>query len=155
MSNIMQFLIDTTEKFFQENIQTPILNSGLIDDSQVNNFTTKDYVSAIVIKNAPIGNVVISMDESLAKFVLHKYLKSNITIEEEEKYLEDIVMEVLNTLIGNSTRVFAETGNPITFTIPAPFKEDVAKMKKNNHSIWQWKFKTNYGSLRLSAIYNN
>lgn len=137
-----------TPKFSTEEIFNTIVETGrnfinseaLINISEpieilpCNKLNLNTISSIIFLKGILKGVVIISINTSLSKKLINNFIIEPLGQDEENKYIEDIVSECSNIIIGNSLKKFGEIENYVSLSTPKImwFNGTSAKYSKEN-----------------------
>jgi len=76
--------------------------------------------SSVPISGAVRGSILMSTGEETASVIMSRLLGQDVAPEERPQLLQDTVCEVLNMIVGGTTRVLDEDGLYITVSAPSP-----------------------------------
>ncbi|MFA9399044.1 MAG: ATP-binding protein [Clostridiaceae bacterium] len=82
--------------------------------------------------------LIISVNEDLARLMVRKYVIDSLTNEEEEAYIEDVVGEFANIIIGNSIKKFGQVGEMLTVGTPTILCYNGASIKCSQNNIYSY-----------------
>jgi CheY-specific phosphatase CheX len=92
--------IETTTSFLKNQIGLEIKSTECFGVNKVDKLQLNQVTALITIKGAIEGFFVLSMAEELLRVVSGKFLLGELTKAEEEAYLEDVLAECTNTILG-------------------------------------------------------
>jgi hypothetical protein len=153
MLQLMNSVNNIAKRILSEHINTNSVNSETMQVLNRRNFILKDYSSASNIIKPYKIKIILSMDFSLLRTIKNNIFK---TIEESESdniLYDSLINEILNIIIGNSTRILSIIGEPITFEIPQIYNHSLKSTP--TPSGWQVDFLTSTGNFRIYYLYNS
>ncbi len=134
ISHIMDALIDTSKHFMQEqNMGTFELDE---DISQTNRICLNNITALINIRGIVDAILVLSLNEQLAHRLVKSFVIEELTPEEEQGYIEDVVAEAFNIIAGNSIKQLKEIEDFITIGTPTIICYKGASIKYADSQIW-------------------
>jgi two-component system, chemotaxis family, sensor kinase CheA len=151
---IKSSLFSTIKKYFEEsNIE--LLHVDKFEDSGDDRINLKTFNSFISIKSKIIGKVIISLEYRLVRYLLNRYFPDGIQDGDENNYMEDLVSEFLNTILGNSTQMLFENGKTITFGTPCYMRSIEAIFRLPQSKRWNYNLKTTEGDFNIYMFSSN
>jgi two-component system chemotaxis sensor kinase CheA len=134
ISNIMDALIHTSKHFMQDQ------NMGIFeldeDISQTNRICLNNITALINIRGIVDAILVLSLNEQLAHRLVKSFVIEELTPEEEQGYIEDVVAEAFNIIAGNSIKQLKEIEDFITIGTPTIICYKGASIKYADSQIW-------------------
>jgi two-component system chemotaxis sensor kinase CheA len=152
ISEIMQPLVDTTSKFMLE--QTGLLVT-CEDNFQVEGPKKIELnkVTAIInIRGALEIVVIVSFSEPVLRKVVRNFILDEITLEEEEAYMGDVLGEVVNIIIGNSLKQFPGLEELLIIDTPISLSSEDALFRYKDSQIWGCNLHTELGNISLNLV---
>lgn len=110
------------------------------------------YSALISIRGALQGIMIISYNKELAYMLSKHFILDDIDENEIEQYMEDVVAECSNIIIGNSIKGFGEIQDLITIGSPTIICYKGASIKYNNASITSCNFKNEKYEMSFSFV---
>lgn len=151
-SDIMNPLIETTTNFLVSQIGLDIQSTESFGVSKLEKLQLSDVTSFITIKGAIKGFFVVSMQEDVLKAVVRKFVLYDLTEEEEAEYMEDMLAECTNTILGNSLGSFPGLREMIVIDTPVSISSKDALVKYQESEISTCNIETNVGMLSISLV---
>lgn len=109
------------------------IGEGLIESL---NLITLHSVSAIInIKGSIDGLLVFSVNKATAVELVNAFIIEEVDESEVLAYMEDVIGEVTNTILGNVLGVLEEDGIYLTIGVPAMLSNDKAYIKYMDRQI--------------------
>ncbi len=125
IGNLMSHVADQAVWFLSKEIG--LAASPLEDETSCPRCTLS---SSVPISGAVEGAVLMSTGKETASAIMSRLLGQDVTPEERPQLLQDTVCEVLNMIVGGTTRVLDEDGLYITVSAPSP--ADPGQLRRRN-----------------------
>ena len=145
-------LIDTTSKFLDEQIGLEVKSAECFDVSKPEKIMLYKFTSFITIKGAIEGLFLISMEEEVLKMVVRNFVMGDLTEGEEAEYMEDVLSECTNTILGNSLKLFPGISDMIIIDTPMSIFSKDALIKYQESMISTCNIQTPAGKLSICLV---
>lgn len=152
VSDIMNPLVMTARGFIADQIGLSKKSLRALKLHQVEELVLKDVSSFINLKGILEGKFVVSMDKQLIKAIVKNFVIGYITEEEVEEYIEDILAECSNIILGNSIKLFPSIENHVIIDSPMTMTSQYAAFRYSDTGIWTCIIDSGLGSLSVSFI---
>ena len=151
-ASIINPVIDTAKNFLFERLKcdTSIFSKKSL--IKLESILLKDYTCFICIKGIVTGRFVFTMDRRLAEKLLEHVVIGGLSVIEQETYIEDLLAESTNIIIGNSIKKFPRVEDLIVLEPPIAIKLSNAALKYINSPAWSYDIETEYGNMSISFI---
>lgn len=151
-SEIINPLIETTTGFLSNQIELEIKSTECFAVSKLEKLLLSDVSSFITIKGAIEGFFIVSMEEAVLRAVVKKFILEELTVDEEAEYMEDVLAECTNTILGNSLKLFPGLKEVIVIDTPVSISSKDALVKYQESEISTCSIETNAGRLSISLV---
>lgn len=152
ISELMQPLVDTTSQFMQEQANLKVTYEESFQIKELEKIELNKVTVIINIRGALEIVVIVSFSEPVLRKVVRNFILDEITLEEEEAYMEDVLGEVTNIIIGNSLKQFPGLEELLIIDPPISLSSEDALVKYQESQIWVCKMQTELGNLSLSLV---
>ncbi len=152
ISDIIKPLIETTSSFLMKHAGLEIKSIEPFDVSSTEKLLLHKYTVFISIKGAIEGLFVVSMEEALIRVILRSFILEELTEDEETEYIEDVLAECTNNILGNSLKFFPALKEMIVIDSPVSISSRDALMRYQESRIATCNIQTNEGKLSLSLV---
>jgi hypothetical protein len=151
---LMNSINNITKKFLANELKIELSSSESAKAIRQDQLLLKRFTSYTRIEKPFKIKIVLSIDDNLAKLLSEKVFLQEIKNGSGNKFIENAISEILNILIGNSTDILQNLGNPITFEIPKFLekREDLGKVFRL--AGWRDNFKTPEGEFILYYLHD-
>ncbi|MFZ5353607.1 MAG: ATP-binding protein [Bacillota bacterium] len=112
------------------------------------------YTAFTDLKGVLSGRFVITFSEELAKSFTSYFIIGDYEKDCEEEYIEDSMAECLNTVLGNSIKLFPGLEELVVFSSPATMKSRNTEIKYPNGNVWTCCVNLLEGSFSISYVTN-
>ncbi|MFZ5354767.1 MAG: response regulator [Bacillota bacterium] len=152
ITSIMNPIIEVTKDFILNYTGESITSVDNFNIEKPDKLLLKEYTAFINIKGALRGMFIISIDEKLLRRIIKKFILGSLDPKDENVYLEDVLAECSNTILGNSIKKFPGLENLLAITTPITISSNNALVKYPESIIWTCAMETTKGNLGLSFI---
>ena len=152
ISELINPLIDTTCNYLNNHIGLEIKSTECFDVSKPEKVVLYKFTAFITIKGTIEGLFLISMEEQVLKMVVRNFVLGNLTEDEEAEYMEDVLAECTNTILGNSLKLFPGLTEMIVIDSPVSIFSKNALVKYQESMISTCNIQTHVGKLCLSLV---
>jgi len=151
-SEIIKPLIETTNDYLRNHISMEIKATECFDVSRPERVLLYKFTAFITIKGAIEGLFLISMEEEVLRMVVRKFVLEDLTRDEEAEYMEDVLAECTNTILGNSLKSFPGLQEMIVIDTPVSIFSRDALVKYQESTISTCNIETQAGRLCLNLV---
>ena len=152
ISELMQPLVDRTSQFMQEQANLKVTYRESFRVKELEKIELNKVTVIINIRGALEIVVIVSFSEPVLRKVVRNFILDEITPEEEEAYMEDVLGEVTNIVIGNSLKLFPGLEELLIIDPPISISSEDGLVKYQESQIWVCKMQTELGNLSLSLV---
>jgi len=152
IAELMQPLIDTTCKFFREQANLTVNYQDSFRIYEPKKLELYRVTAIINIRGALEIAFILSFEESVLREIVRNFVLGELTAEEENQYMEDVLAEVTNIILGNSLKKFPGLEELVIIDPPISISSDEVLVKYLKAQIWICKMKTELGDLSLSLV---
>lgn len=131
--NMVGTLVKTASAFINNTSEIGLDNCFKMESSD--RFRLNTISAFINITGAIHGIIIISFNENLANKLVKDFLIDDIESDQIDEYLEDVVAECSNIILGNSIRHFGEIEELISIGIPTIVCYKGASIKYSNSNM--------------------
>jgi CheY-specific phosphatase CheX len=151
-TSILDPVIDTTQNYLLEKLKCNITVVNKDNSSNLKNLLLKDFTCFMLVKGIVNGRFVFSMERKLAELLLDHVMVGGSSGAEPEMYIEDLIGEISNIIIGNSIKRFQGMEDLIVIEPPVTIKISDATLKYINSPAWSCDIESEYGNMSISFI---
>lgn len=112
----------------------------------------KDFTCFIEIKGIVSGRFVVTIDRSLAEKLLEKVVIGEMTKEEADLYIGDLLAESSNIIVGNSIKKFPGLEDFVMIAPPVSVELAGALLRFIDSNIWSCSIESKLGDMVISFI---
>ena len=152
IAELMQPLIDTTCKFFREQANLTVNHQDSFRIYEPKKLELYRVTAIINIRGALEIAFILSFEEPVLREIVRNFVLGELTAEEENQYMEDVLAEVTNIILGNSLKKFPGLEELVIIDPPISISSDEVLVKYLKAQIWICKMKTELGDLSLSLV---
>lgn len=152
ISEIMEPLVDTTIKFMLEQTDLLATSEDTFQDDGLKRIELNKITAIINIRGALEIVAIVSFSEPVLRKVVRKFMMDEITPEEEEDYMGDVLGEVANIIIGNSLKHFPGLEELLIIDTPISLSSEDALFMYKDSQIWGSSLHTELGNISLNLI---
>jgi len=153
ITELMQPLINTTCKFFQEQANLTVSYQDSFRIYEPKQLDLYKVTAIINIRGALEITFILSFDEPVLREIVRNFVLDELTFEEETQYMEDVLTEVTNIILGNSLKEFPGLEELVIIDTPISISSDEVLVKYLKAQIWNCKMQTELGNLSLSLVF--
>lgn len=103
---LMNPLIETAKKHIEEQTGVSINSMEGFNIYQAKKLELHKATAIITIRGSFECSFILSLDEDLLKTIVHNVVLDPLTAEEENEYMEDVLTETTDIILGNSLKLF-------------------------------------------------
>lgn len=151
-SEIINPLIETTTNFLRNQIGLDIKSTECYGVSKPEKLMLNEVTAFITIKGAIEGFFVMSAEEAVLRLVVKKFILDDLTEDEETEYMEDVLAECTNTMLGNSLKSFPGLKEMIVIDTPVSISSKDALVKYQESEITTCNIETETGRFSISLV---
>ncbi|MDD3852636.1 MAG: cache domain-containing protein [Syntrophomonadaceae bacterium] len=150
VNDMINPLLHTMQEFFSREIGENLLHSS--ETEKQNRLQLYKTTAISNIKGIIRSSLILSVDEELGKQLVHKMILDEIETGTEGHYVEDVLAECVNIILGNSIKHFPEIQELIMFEAPVTLFSERTAIKYMNADIWTCDMLFTTGKASLSLI---
>ncbi|MFZ5967203.1 MAG: chemotaxis protein CheX [Bacillota bacterium] len=151
-NTIMNPIIDNLEKVIIRNNSFLLINKEEIQKESDERLHLFDVSVLLDIMGSLCGKILVSVEESMMKKIVQKFVINEISEEEIAAYMEDTLSECLNIILGNSLDCFGQQYHVTIGNSPLAITSEHAILKYPNTTAWTCYLHTNEGNILLAYI---
>jgi len=152
ISEIMQPLVATTTKFMLEQTNLLVTSEDNFHDELLQKIELNKVTAIINIRGAMEIVVIVSFSEPVLRKVVRNFMMDEITQEEEDAYMGDVLGEVANIIIGNSLNHFPGLEELLIIDTPISLSSEDALFMYKDSQIWGCNLHTELGNISLNLV---
>ena len=152
ISELMQPLVDTTSKFMLEQTDLHVTCKENFQVEGIKKIELNKITAITNIKGALEIVVIVSFSEPVLRKLVRNFILDEITLDEEEAYMGDVLGEVVNIIIGNSLRQFPGLEELLILDPPILLSSEDALFRYKDSQIWGCNLQTELGNISLNLV---
>jgi CheY-specific phosphatase CheX/two-component sensor histidine kinase len=152
ISSIIDPLVETAKDFIMNGLKCETVRSYKDSFSKLESILLKDFTCFIGIKGVVFGRFVITMDRRLAEKLLESIVIGELSKEEIDIYIEDVIAETSNIIVGNSIKKFPGLEDLIVIEPPIAIRLSDAVVRFIDSTAWSCRIESEYGNMTISFI---
>jgi two-component system chemotaxis sensor kinase CheA len=152
IAELMQPLINTTCQFFLEQANLTVTYQDSFWIYEPKQLDLYKVTAIINIRGALEITFILSFDEPVLREIVRNFVIDELTPEEVDQYLEDVLTEVTNIILGNSLKEFPGREELVIIDTPISISSDEVLVKYLKAQIWNCQMQTELGNLSLSLV---
>jgi CheY-specific phosphatase CheX len=145
-------IVSSARKFFEEYIGLSINSEVGYDLFEPEKLLLNKVTALIILRGEKQGLFVLSVDESVMKKMVRNFILDEITEDEVEEYMGDVLAESTNTIVGNSLRMYAGMKDPPNIDIPVSFTSEGVYISYEKAMVSTREMKCDEGGIILSMV---
>lgn len=150
VNDIINPLLHTIEKFFSQEIGENLLHCSPVEKKKrLKLYKTTAFTT---IKGIIRSYFILSIDEGMGNKLVHKMIIDEIEAGTEDSYVEDVLAECANIILGNSIKHFPEIQELVMMEAPVTLFSDRTAIKYLNADIWTCNMEFTIGKLSISLM---
>lgn len=152
VSDLLSPLLETARSFLSEQIG---LESRPTDETaiiQPESLELNKKTVLLGIRGAIECYFVLSVDDEVLRLMVRNYLIDDLQPGEEDEYMQDILAESANTILGNSVKHFPGLEELLVIGSPVDLTSDDAWMRYKEAQIWSCQLQTSAGRFSLGLV---
>lgn len=152
VSDLLSPLLETARSFLSEQIG---LESQSTDETAIIQMKALELNKKTVmlgIRGAIECYFVLSVDDEVLRIMVRNYLIDNLEPGEEDDYMQDILAESANTILGNSLKHFPGLEELLIIGSPVALASEEALLRYKESQIWSCQLETTEGQLILGLV---
>lgn len=151
-SSVIEPLVETAKEFVSSELECDAVSISKSSFSKPDNITLKDFTCFIGIKGLVFGRFVVTMDRTLAEKLLEKLVIGELSKEEADMYIEDVLAESSNIIVGNSIKKFPGLEDMVVIEPPISIELAGALVRFADSSVWSCSIESEYGNMAISFV---
>lgn len=152
VSDLLEPLLETARHFLAKQIglePEPIDQTSIIRPDFLELY--KKTVM-LAIRGAIECYFVLSVDDEVLRLMVRNYLMDDLQPGEEDEYMQDILAESANTILGNSVKHFPGLEELLIIDYPVALTSEEALMRYKEAQIWRCQLQTTAGRFNLGLV---
>lgn len=154
-ATIIDPLAETAKRFIANELKCETVSLKKSSFSNLENILLKDFTCFIGIKGIVFGRFVVTMDRRLAEKLLENIVIGELTKEEADMYIDDVLSESSNIIVGNSIKNFQGLEELIVIEPPITIELAGALVRFTNSTAWTCTIESEHGNMDISFIVPN
>ncbi|WP_276619075.1 ATP-binding protein, partial [Syntrophomonas wolfei] len=150
IEGIINPLLETAREFFSREIGITLLHSSEVKRKKRQELLR--ITAFITIKGVIRSDFILSADEELGRYLVQAMTMDEIESGAEEDFVEDVLAECANIILGNSIKLFPGISELVMMEVPVTLYSDQTAIKHLQADIWTCDFLFEEGRLRLGLI---
>ncbi|HWQ30878.1 MAG TPA: ATP-binding protein, partial [Negativicutes bacterium] len=151
-ASIMKPVVDTAKDFVIRKLKCEDINFLIKDLSHPDCILLRDFSCALNIRGVINGIFLFTIDKRLAVKLLENVFIGKLTASEYDMYIEDLLTESANIIIGNSLKRLPDIENLVIIEPPLAIKLSAAELRHSNLPVWSYDIESEYGRLSISFL---
>lgn len=145
---LLQHIVDVSGNIFKT-LNLKICDYKLIQTDKI----TLNKISALIsIKGSIDAILIISIDDKLGKELVSAFMIEEVDASQIDNYIEDVLGEISNTILGNVLGRFEEDGVYLSIGVPAMISNKDAYVKYTDSQIYSIVYERDKCSLIMSLL---
>lgn len=150
--NIVEIIADQSIGYFEDEFKIDVISKKIFlkNISRIN----LDYLTSIISIKGHIDSLIAFSYEKKLIDKLFQLFTADIEVAEDEVdgYLEESACEIMNIIIGNSTKKMEISDSLLTLSPPIVLKEAKNLINKKNSEFYNSLISTEFGNMNLFLI---
>ncbi|MGE5676850.1 MAG: ATP-binding protein [Pseudomonadota bacterium] len=151
-ASIMDPVVETAKDFIIKKFNCGQLCFRTRELSRPDSILLRDFSCALNIRGVINGIFLFTMEKSLAVNLLKHVFIAALPESEYDMYIEDLLTESANIVIGNSLKKFPYMEDMIVIEPPVAIKLSAAEIMHSNLPIWSYDIESEYGNFSISFL---
>gem|GEM_PF-285290 len=153
VDSIMEPITETTLKLLEQKLKCSAEALKAEDLANVDSILLKDHNCFIGIRGLISGRFIFTIDRGLAERLLKNVIiGEELSDSESEIYIEDLLAESTNIIVGNSIHKFPGMEDLVILEPPISIKVTDTSLKYMNCPAWSRNVETPFGSISVNFI---
>ena len=150
INDMINPLLHTVEEYFSREIGEDLLYSSEVKKKKrLKLYKTTAFTT---IKGIIRSYFILSIDEGLGNKLVHKMIIDEVETGTEDSYVEDVLAEYANIILGNSIKHFPEIQELVMLEAPVTLSSERTAIKYLNADIWTCDMVFASGKLSVSLM---
>lgn len=151
-SSIIDPLVETAREFIGNVLKCESISFNRYSYNKLDGILLKDFTCFIGLKGVISGRFVVTMDRKLAEKLLDNIIIGELSEEETDMYIEDVLAESSNIIVGNSMKKFPGLEDSIVIEPPVTVELSGAVIRFIDSSAWSCSIESEYGNMAISFV---
>ena len=148
INDMINPLLHTVHEFFNREIGEDLLHCSEVEKKKrLKLYKTTAFTT---IKGIIRSYFILSIDEGLGNKLVHKMIIDEVEVGTEDSYVEDVLAECANVILGKSIKHFPEIQELVMMETPVTLSSDRTAIKYLNADIWTCDMVFTAGKLSVS-----
>lgn len=152
VTDLLEPLLDTARNFLAEQVGLEVEPFNQTSIIQSNSLELNKKTVLLSIRGAIECYFVLSVNDQVLRLMVRNYLMDDLQPGEEEEYMQDVLAESANTILGNSVKHFPGLDELLVIGSPVALTSDDALMGYKEAQIWSCKLETTAGRFNLGLV---
>ncbi|MTI84854.1 MAG: hypothetical protein FH756_13390 [Firmicutes bacterium] len=152
VSDLLEPLLETAKHFLNEQMG---LEAEPVDQTSVirpDSLELYKKTALLAIRGAIECYFVLSVDDEVLRLMVRNYLMDDLQPGEEDEYMQDVLAESANTILGNSVKHFPGLEELLVIDSPVALTSEEALMRYKEAQIWRCQLQITAGRFNLGLI---
>jgi CheY-specific phosphatase CheX len=145
-------IVSSARTYFEKHLELNINSEDGYDLYEPDKLLLNKVTALITIKGEKQSLFVLSVDEPVMKKMVRKFILDEISEEEVEEFMGDVLAESINTIVGNSLKMYSGLKNPLNIDTPVSFSSDGVYIKYEKAMVSTCEMKCDEGGIILSMV---
>jgi len=152
VSDLLAPLLETAQDFLAKQIGLEAEPADQTAIIRQNSLELNRKTALLPIRGAIECYFVLSVDDEVLRLMVRNYLMDDLQPGEEEEYMQDILGESANTILGNSVKYFPGLEELLIIDCPVALASEEALMRYKEAQIWNCQLQTSAGRFSLGLV---
>jgi len=152
VSDLLVPLLETAQDFLSEQIGLEVEPADQTAIIRQNSLELNRKTALLAIRGAIECYFVLSVNDEVLRLMVRNYLIDDLQPGEEEEYMQDILGESANTILGNSVKYFPGLEELLIIDSPVALASEEALMRYKEAQIWSCQLQTSAGRFSLGLV---
>ncbi len=149
---LMTPLIETAKKYIEEQSGFAASDGGQFDIFKAKKLQLHTNTAFITMRGVLECSFILSLDENLLKTIVHNMVLDELSPEEENEYMSDVLTESTNVILGNSLQLFPGLEELLVIDPPIVLASEDAALRYSDSRIWYTNMNTDMGGFTLNLV---
>lgn len=152
VSDLLSPLLETARHFLTEEIGLEAESADQSASIRPNSLELNKKTVLLGIKGAIECYFVLSVDDEVLRLMVRSYILDELQPGEESEYMQDILAESANTILGNSLKNFPGLEELLVIDSPVALTSEEALMRYKEANIWSCQLQTTAGRFTMGLV---
>lgn len=151
-ASVMEPVVETAKEFIVKKLKCGQIGFKTIGPNNPDCILLKDFSCALNIRGVINGIFLFTMEKKLAVKLLLNVFIGELPESEYDMYIEDLLTESANIVIGNSLKKFPEIEDMIIIEPPVSITHSDAELRNSNLPLWSYDIESEHGNFSISFL---